>query len=98
MNNDEFIGLMEEVKCLISESHEQKDLDLPLMEFHRLWETNKNNIPMPDGMEKNPTTFACFYNHYLMLRMLQRVSGRLENKKVSGEKKSNIISYLKLVE
>lgn len=98
MTNEEFKNLIEEVQLLIAETHNQEDLDLTLLEFHRMWETNKNNISFPPNMEMNPTTFTCYYHHYLMLRLLQKTAIEMRDKKVAGSHRSNTRpSYLKLV-
>ena len=97
MDNNKFLDLLNEVSLLMAETHGQEDLDISLLEFHRLWETNKNNIPLPKGMEINPTTFVCFYNHYLMLRLLQKTARKLDQGESKASKNINNISYLKLV-
>ncbi|AIK95904.1 hypothetical protein ID47_02885 [Candidatus Paracaedibacter acanthamoebae] len=73
MDNQEFIELLERVKGLVQHTH-SVDIDMSLMEFHRLWTENVDKIGLPNNMKKDHNTFACFYYHYMFLRSLEQAA------------------------
>lgn len=73
MDNQEFLTLIEKVKGLVQHNHDL-DIDLTLMEFHRLWTQNIGKIQLPEKMKNDHHTFACFYYHYMFLRSLEQAA------------------------
>lgn len=78
MKDNDFIETISKVSFLVKETFDLDNVLSP-QEFFHLWDRNKINLPITDGIKNSDQGIMCFYNHYLVLNLLQRTANKKEH-------------------
>lgn len=78
MQDTEFVNTMREVSFLVRETFDLKNILSP-SDFYKLWNRNVNKLQVNDKIKTSHEGKLCFYNHYLMLKLLEKASTQAEH-------------------
>ena len=77
MKDMEFVDTMMEVSFLVKETFDLKDILSP-SDFYDLWNRNIKKLQINDKIKTSHEGKLCFYNHYLMLKLLKKATTQTE--------------------
>jgi hypothetical protein len=77
MKDNDFVETISMVSYLVKETFALDDILHP-DDFKVLWHRNKNKLDIDERIKGTEQGYLCFYNHYLMYKLIQKAQKRPE--------------------